>query len=159
MTSTQTNPTWRSNLAHVAWAQTLIATTGSLYFSEVMRLPPCSLCWYQRIFMYPLVFVLAISIASSDARLKLYALPFAITGWLIAAYHNLLYYKIIPEGFTTCVSGVSCTSRQIEWLGFITIPLMSLMAFTIIVLALIAHKETDHKTIAQRIHTEASNDH
>ncbi len=123
---------------YAAWTQSLIATVGSLYFSEIMRLPPCSLCWYQRIFMYPLVFILAVGIASSDRRVLWYALPMAITGWLVAVYHNLLYYKIIPEGFTTCVSGVSCTSKQIEWLGFITIPLLSLGAFTIILALLVA---------------------
>ena len=122
---------------YAAWTQSLIATVGSLYFSEIMRLPPCSLCWYQRIFMYPLVFILGVGIASSDRRVLLYALPMAVMGWLVAVYHNLLYYKIIPEGFTTCVSGVSCTSKQIEWLGFITIPLLSLSAFTVILALLI----------------------
>ena len=122
---------------YAAWTQSLIATVGSLYFSEIMRLPPCSLCWYQRIFMYPLVFILGVGIASSDRRVLLYALPMAVMGWLVAVYHNLLYYKIIPEGFTTCVSGVSCTSKQIEWLGFITIPLLSLSAFTVILALLV----------------------
>jgi disulfide bond formation protein DsbB len=123
---------------YAAWTQSLIATVGSLYFSEIMRLPPCSLCWYQRIFMYPLVFILGVGIASSDRRVLWYTLPMAATGWLVAVYHNLLYYKIIPEGFTTCVSGVSCTSKQIEWLGFITIPLLSLSAFTVIAVLLVA---------------------
>jgi disulfide bond formation protein DsbB len=118
--------------SYAAWTLSLIATTGSLYFSEIMRLPPCSLCWYQRIFMYPLVFILAVGIATSDKRSVWYSLPLALVGFIIAGYHNLLYYKIIPEGFTTCAAGVSCTSRQIEWLGFITIPLLSLTAFAII---------------------------
>jgi disulfide bond formation protein DsbB len=88
--------------------------------------------------MYPLVFTLGVGIASSDRRALWYALPMAVTGWLIAAYHNLLYYKIIPEGFTTCAAGVSCTSKQIEWLGFITIPVLSFTAFTIVTALLIA---------------------
>lgn len=130
----------------------LIATTGSLFFSEVMRLPPCTLCWYQRIAMYPLVLILGIGIATTDPRARIYALPLAVTGWVIAAYHNLLYYKIIPEGFTTCTSGVSCTSRQLEWLGFITIPLLSLVAFTLILVLFALHKpqstEVTHATPA-----------
>lgn len=134
---------------YAAWAQSLVATTGSLYFSEVMRLPPCGLCWYQRIFMYPLVIILAVGIGSTDPRVRLYALPLAGTGWLIAFYHNLLYYKVIPEGFTTCSLGVSCTSRQIEWLGFITIPLMSLSAFTVI-LALLLGSKTQGVSHAKR---------
>lgn len=122
---------------YAAWAQSLVATTGSLYFSEVMRLPPCTLCWYQRICMYPLVLILAVGIGTGDPRVRLYALPLAGVGWLTSVYHNLLYYKIIPEGFTTCSLGVSCTLRQIEWLGFITIPLMSLSAFTLILALLL----------------------
>ena len=124
-------------LPAVAWLQAVIATTGSLYFSEVMHLPPCTLCWYQRLMMYPLVFVLLVGLLTHDSRLRAYSLPFSVTGLLIAAYHNLLYYGVIPEGLTQCAAGVSCTARQIEWLGFITIPLLSLSAFTVIILCLL----------------------
>jgi disulfide bond formation protein DsbB len=123
----------------VAWVQALIATLGSLYFSEVMTLPPCVLCWYQRIAMYPLVVVLGVGLLLRERRIRLYALPLSLAGLAIALYHNLLYYGIIPESIQPCTTGVSCTSRQIEWLGFITIPLLSLVAFTVISAALIAH--------------------
>ncbi|MFC3605567.1 MULTISPECIES: disulfide oxidoreductase [Deinococcus] len=125
---------------YVAWLQAVVATTGSLYFSEVMHLPPCTLCWYQRLMMYPLVFVLLVSLLTQDTRLRAYSLPLSVTGLLIAAYHNLLYYGVIPEGLTQCAAGVSCTARQIEWLGFITIPLLSLTAFTVITLSLLLTK-------------------
>ena len=36
-------------LYYIAWFQAAVATAGSLFFSEVMDLPPCVLCWYQRI--------------------------------------------------------------------------------------------------------------
>ena len=130
----------QTNLAYVAWFQVLIATLGSLYFSEVMKLPPCTLCWYQRIFMYPLVYVLAVGIVSEDKKLKYYCLPLSITGLLVATYHNLLYYHVIPESIAPCTSGISCTTRQIEWLGFITIPLLSLVAFTVTTIALLLYK-------------------
>jgi disulfide bond formation protein DsbB len=108
------------------------ASAGSLFFSEVMELPPCVLCWYQRIAMYPLVLILGVSIVRKDHGHIYYGLPLAIIGFAIAVYHNLLYYKIIPESIVPCTSGISCTSRQIEWLGFITIPFMSLCAFSLI---------------------------
>lgn len=136
----QTSSPLRTALPYVAWLQALIATTGSLYFSEVMHLPPCTLCWYQRILMYPLVFVLAVSLLTNDPRLRLYALPLSVTGLVVAGYHNLLYYGVIPEGLTQCAAGVSCTARQIEWLGFITIPLLSLTAFGVITLSLLFAK-------------------
>lgn len=119
-------------LPYIAWAAALVATAGSLFFSEVMDLPPCVLCWYQRIAMYPLVIVIGVGIVMRDARWRWYALPLSFTGFAIAVYHNLLYYHIIPESIAPCKEGISCTTVQIVWLGFITIPLMALAAFTLI---------------------------
>lgn len=118
------------------WLISLVAVLGSLFFSEVMRLPPCVLCWYQRIFMYPLVLVSTVGLLWRDPGALRYAWPLAAGGLAVAVYHNLLYYHLIPESIAPCTTGVSCTSRQIEWLGFITIPLLSLAAFTLIVAGL-----------------------
>lgn len=126
--------------AYAAWLIALLATVGSLFFSEVMNLPPCVLCWYQRIAMYPLVLVIGVGIVLRDRRLKYYALPLSLSGLAVAIYHNLLYYGFIPDSITPCTQGISCTSVQIEWLGFITIPLMSLAAFTIVNLCLLFYK-------------------
>lgn len=120
----------------LAWIVATVSTLGSLFFSEVMKLPPCVLCWYQRIAIYPLVLILGVAWLKNDTRVKLYALPLVITGLLIAIYHNLLYYKILPESISPCVQGISCTTRQIEWLGFITIPLLSLGSFAVLALIL-----------------------
>jgi len=120
----------------VVWLVSLVATLGSLFFSEVMRLPPCVLCWYQRTFMYPLVMVTTIGLLWRDPGALRYAWPLAAGGLVIAVYHNLLYYHLIPESITPCTTGVSCTDRQIEWLGFITIPLLSLAAFALITASL-----------------------
>ena len=128
-------------LLYPAWVIALVATVGSLFFSEVMNLPPCVLCWYQRIAMYPLVVIIGAGILLRDGRrLKYYALPLALVGLAISIYHNLLYYGILPESITPCTQGVSCTSRQIEWLGFITIPLMALTAFVGVSLCLWFYK-------------------
>jgi disulfide bond formation protein DsbB len=134
------NSNRNSFLLYLAWTVAVVATAGSLFFSEVMELPPCVLCWYQRIAMYPLVAVIAVGIILRDSQVKFYALPLALGGLLIAVYHNLLYYGIIPESITPCQAGISCTSRQIEWFGFITIPLMSLTAFLIISLCLAVYQ-------------------
>ena len=133
-------------LIYAAWVIALLATVGSLFFSEVMQLPPCVLCWYQRIAMYPLVFVIGAGILMGDGRVKFYALPLCLSGLAIAVYHNLLYYGLIPDSITPCTQGVSCTSVQIEWLGFITIPLMSLTTFVIIGLCLLLYKSKEETT-------------
>ncbi len=127
-------------LPYLAWAVALVSTVGSLFFSEVMGLPPCQLCWYQRIAMYPLVFVIGAGIVMRDGRMKYYGLPLCLTGLAISIYHNLLYYGVVPESVAPCAAGISCTSRQIEWLGFITIPLMALAAFTALALCLLCYQ-------------------
>ncbi len=134
----------RTYLAYISWLIALMGMLGSLFFSEIMKLPPCLLCWYQRIALYPLVVLLPVGIVLNDKRVKWYALPLSVIELFIAIYHNLLYYGFIPESIAPCTAGVSCTTKQIELLGFITIPLLSLIAFLIITVALILYtvKET-----------------
>lgn len=139
----------KSIVLYVAFMQALVATLGSLVFSELMKYPPCVLCWYQRICMYPLVFILAAGILAKDKRLPIYTLPLSITGLVIAIYHNLLYYKLIPESIKPCQLGISCTTKYIEWFGFVTIPFLSLVAFTVITTLMIIyyfyHKSYDNR--------------
>lgn len=116
-----------------AWVVSLVATMGSLFFSEVMHLPPCVLCWYQRICMYPLAVIFTVGLVFNDRGVARYAWPLALVGVSIAIYHNLLYYDVITESIIPCALGVSCTDRQIEWFGYLTIPLMSLTAFVLII--------------------------
>lgn len=139
-------------LLYAAWTIALTATVGSLFFSEVMQLPPCVLCWYQRIAMYPLVLIISAGILMNDRRMKFYALPVCLSGLAIAVYHNLLYYNIIPDSITPCTQGISCTSVQIEWLGFITIPLMSLTAFILIGLCLLFYKSAGEEKLTTDEH-------
>ncbi len=133
---TETN---RERLLQGALAVAVVATFGSLYFSNIAGFPPCVLCWYQRIAMYPIVAILTVGFIIRDARAYLYALPLALAGLGIAVYHNLLYYKLLPESIEPCMMGVSCTTKYIEWLGFVTIPLLALAAFMLIVAALVTY--------------------
>lgn len=120
------------NIIFFAWLVATIATLGSLFFSEVMEFAPCSLCWYQRIFMYPLVIILLVGLFPLDKNVFRYSVPFAILGWLTALYHNLLHYEIITEDMTPCSQGVPCSTKYIEIFGFLTIPMLSLITFSII---------------------------
>ncbi len=90
--------------------------------------------------MYPLVVIIGTAIVKKDVNLRAYALPLTLIGLGIAVYHNLLYYGIIPESITPCTAGVSCTSRQITWLGFITIPFLALVAFIVTAACLVFYK-------------------
>jgi disulfide bond formation protein DsbB len=128
------------NILFLVWLLASVSTLWSLFFSYVMEFAPCVLCWYQRIFLFPLVLVLAIGLFPFDRSVVKYALPLAIAGWLTAAYHNLLYSGIIPESIQPCSQGVSCTEEYISIFGFLTIPMLSLLSFTAITVILIVLK-------------------
>jgi disulfide bond formation protein DsbB len=132
--------------AYAAFTVAAVAALGSLFFGEVMNLPPCTLCWYQRICLFPLTVILAVGIVLRDARLSAYCMPLVLAGLGISIYHNLLYFGVIPETLSLCTEGVSCSTRQIELLGFITIPLMALLAFSAILVSLVVHGRLNRKT-------------
>ncbi|MDD2878952.1 MAG: disulfide bond formation protein B [Rhodoferax sp.] len=116
-------------LIFAAWLVATVAALGALFMSEVMGLAPCVLCWWQRIFMFPLVLILALGLFPFDAKVLRYALPLAVIGLLVAGFHVLLTMGIIPEALAPCRQGIPCKTIQIEWFGFVTIPLLSFLAF------------------------------
>ena len=126
------------SLGFAAWLIATLATLGALFMGEVMGLAPCVLCWYQRIFMFPLVLVLAAGLFPFDPKIVRYALPLAIAGLLVAVFHLLLVAGYIPENMTPCRQGIPCSTVQIEWFGFVTIPFLSAVAFLTINALLIA---------------------
>ncbi len=129
----------KKNALYLAFAGSLIAMLGSLYFSEIAGFPPCVLCWYQRISMYPLAVIIGAAIYTRERKLLIPAFILLIPGWLISIYHNLLYYNIIPEAAAPCVAGISCTTKFIEWFGFITIPFLAFAGFTAIFILLVIY--------------------
>ncbi len=136
-----TNTNW--TLLFLSWLLVSVSTTGSLFFSYVLEFEPCVLCWYQRICLFPMVLILAAGLFPFDKSVVKYALPLAIAGGLTAFYHTLLYAGIIPESIQPCSKGVSCTEKYIELFGFVSIPMLSFLAFaTLISLLLIIKKRT-----------------
>ena len=112
-----------------AWLLVTTSTLGSLFFSVVMELPPCSLCWYQRMFMFPLVLVLFMGLFPFDPKVVRYALPLSTVGTAVALYHMLLQAGVIPENLAPCSQGVSCADVDLLVFGFASIPILSLFAF------------------------------
>jgi disulfide bond formation protein DsbB len=138
-TGPATEHSW--NLVFAAWLVAAAATLGALFFSEVMRVPPCVLCWYQRIFMFPLLILLPLGLFPFDPRIVRYALPLATLGGMVALFHVLLTWGVVSESITPCSQGVPCGSNQFELFGFISIPLLALLAFLVIVALLVkAHR-------------------
>jgi disulfide bond formation protein DsbB len=133
--SSKTTP-WA--LVFAAWLVAASATLGALFMSEIMGFAPCVLCWWQRIFMFPLVLILAFGLLPFDPKVLRYALPLATIGLLVAGFHVLLTVGVIPETLAPCRDGIPCKTLQIEWFGFVTIPLLSFFAFLALNLLLIA---------------------
>jgi len=140
MKTSYRNPDRRWSWVFLAWLTATASTLGALFLGEVMDYTPCVLCWYQRIAMFPLVLVLAAGLFPFDPRVVRYTLPLAVAGWLLAAFHLALVAGWIPESIKPCQQGVPCSDVQIVWFGFVTIPLLSLIAFSIIAGLLLATK-------------------
>ncbi|MDT9724918.1 disulfide bond formation protein B [Xylanibacillus composti] len=117
---------------YLSWGIALAATLGSLYFSEIQKFIPCTYCWYQRILMYPLVILLGIAAVRNDYKQSYYVLPFSVLGMGMSTYHYLVQKT---PWFQSAGSGcgiIPCNTAYINWLGFITIPFLALIAFTLI---------------------------
>ena len=138
-----TNQVWM--LVFASWLIAAIATLGALFFGEVMKVPTCALCWYQRIFMFPLVLILPVGLFPFDPRIVRYAIPLALGGWAVALFHVLVVAGYIPENVQPCTQGVPCSETYIQWFGFVTIPLLALVAFSLII-ALLAAAHLKEKT-------------
>jgi len=131
----------REHTIYLAWIVAITATLGSLYFSEIRGYIPCELCWYQRILMYPLSILLGIAAFNQDSSIRKYVLPLSVIGGLISAFHYMM--QKIP-GFAAikpCTQGIPCSAQYINWLGFITIPLLALTAFVLIMILMILTKQ------------------
>lgn len=129
---------------YIALFAAWVATCGSLFFSEVFGWPPCTLCWYQRIFMYPLALILAVGLLRRDANMHWYVLPLAVPGMLLALYHYMLIKTtIFPPA--PCTMGVPCNIQLLypsvifgvpPVFDFINIPFLALVAFAVISVAM-----------------------
>lgn len=127
--------TWQ--LLFLSWLIALISSLGVLFIGEIMVQEPCVLCWYQRAFMFPLALILGIACYLSDPGVWRYALPVASFGWAFATYHTLLVAGVIPQTIEPCGAGPSCTSADMTILGGIPIPMLSLGAFSAIIILLL----------------------
>lgn len=128
-----------------AWLIATVSTLAALFLGEVMGYVPCVLCWYQRIAMFPLVLVLAAGLFPFDTRVVRYALPLALAGLGLALFHLALTAGWIPENLKPCQQGVPCSNIPVVWFGFVTIPLLSVVSFSLIAGLLLTTYLKGHK--------------
>lgn len=111
----------------------LAAALGSLGFSEIAQLAPCRLCWYQRVFMYPIPILAGLALLFKDHKhVHRYILSFSVIGMAIAFYHYLIQMTDLGDYAISCGIEVTCTALDIVYFGFITIPFMSFVGFAAI---------------------------
>jgi disulfide bond formation protein DsbB len=122
----------QENILLSMWGVALVATMGSLYFSEIRGYDPCELCWIQRIFMYPLVIVIGIAYVQKNVKIALTTLVFSVIGGCISLYHyGIQKLDFLSDSAPAC-GRVPCTGQYINYFGFITIPFLALTAFILI---------------------------
>lgn len=124
-----------------AWGVSIIALIASLIFSERMGFIPCTLCWYQRILMYPLAILLGIAFYRNDQKVYVYALPLSIIGVLVSGYHYAVQKLPSMHEISACTSGVPCSGQYINWFGFVTIPFLAFIAFIFITMMMFVLKK------------------
>ncbi|MEK7219437.1 MAG: disulfide bond formation protein B [Patescibacteria group bacterium] len=119
----------------------LCASVFPLVYSEIVNFLPCYLCWWQRIFMFPLVLLFGIAFWDKDRKIIRYTLPLVFLGFLISIYQNFFYYFGENSSLPCDASGVSCYQHLVsEFGGYISIPMLALTAFsTLLTLLAVAH--------------------
>lgn len=122
----------RETILFVAWAASIIAMFGSLYFSEIRQYEPCLLCWFQRIVMYPFTIIIGIALIRKDYWISVYTMVLSGIGATVSTYHYLLQKAAFFTDHAIACGRIPCTGQYINWFGFITIPFLALTAFVII---------------------------
>jgi disulfide bond formation protein DsbB len=117
----------------LAFVVSATATAGSLFFSEVANFVPCELCWYQRIFMYPLAIVTLLVALANDHRAARYLLPLPVIGAGVSVYHLLVENGVVHEAQSCRISAPGgCAIKWINEFGYVTIPTLALTGFALV---------------------------
>ncbi|HEY8531788.1 MAG TPA: disulfide oxidoreductase [Limnochorda sp.] len=138
----------RKQALMLAWLISLVATGGSIYASEVRQFLPCTLCWVERTFMFPLVFILGQAAFRRDRSVAVYVLPLTVLGGLTSLYHYIIQKVPALEPAAFC-AGVPCSVQYVNWLGFITLPFLAFVAFGALTGLLVVTREADEQDRAR----------
>lgn len=127
---------------HALWATFIFsfgAIVGSLYFSNILNYPPCTLCWWARIFLYPIAVISLVGIIRKDFSAHIYNLFLSGLALVVTGYHT--YITFGGNELISCGTAGSCSARYVMEFGFVTIPTMALfISLFIFVNSLIAIK-------------------
>lgn len=130
----------------IIWTQSLVATLGSLYFSEILGYIPCNLCWVQRIFMYPIVIISTVALLKKNKDMVYPTLYLSGIGMLFSLYHyGLQKLPFLQDAGGFC-GNIPCNLQYINYFGFITIPFLAGTAFIVIFISQLLMIKENSKT-------------
>lgn len=121
-----------------AFLISFFAVIGSFFYSGVAGFPPCDLCWYQRIFLFPSAILLGMAVVKKDRKIIDYVLVLSVIGAVIAAYNH--YIQLGGNPLLPCSVGASCAQRYVWEFGYISLPMMSLTGFLLIICLMLIEK-------------------
>lgn len=129
------------------WIGFLLSLGGvaiSLFYSEILGVLPCGLCWLQRVFLYPQALLFAVAIWKGDRRVADYSIAFSVVGGVIALYQH--YLQMGGTSIAPCpavATGVDCARRYLFEFGYITFPLMSFTIFALLAIVMLFVRPRD----------------
>lgn len=136
-------PFIKSRVLLLSFLTALGAMLGSLFYSKIVGYEPCVLCWYQRIFMFPQVFILGLALIKKDFSVLVYTRILSAVGLIVSGYQSLLQMNLVPDlGGCNAVGATSCAKIYFLTFGYITLPLMGFTAFLLIFLLSLYNKST-----------------
>lgn len=98
--------------------------------------------------MYPVALIIFTGLYLESKDTLKFVAPLAWCGLFVSIYHNLVYYKVI-QVIVPCNETAPCTAQNINYFGFITIPLLSGVGFLFVVIlnlyALNLQKKVTHE--------------
>jgi len=117
----------------------LAGVVGSLIYSEFIGFEPCVLCWWQRVFLYPIAILLFAALIKKEKVIADYILSLSIPGGLVALYHSII--QITGSSSIFCSGSVSdCSVVYFKYFGFVTLPFMAFSLFALITAFLLVDK-------------------
>lgn len=126
----------RAHGLELVFVLSTLAVAGTLLMQFAGGLNPCDMCWWQRIFMYPIPLISLIALLKGKKLSDVadYFIALAFIGALFALYQHLL--QVLPAGsLIPCDATDDCAIRSIFYFNFVTIPWMSLTVFVTIFFA------------------------
>lgn len=129
---------------YLAWTLASLLTLGSFYMNFIEHKEPCTLCWYERLCLFPLTIILGVALYQRFLGIFSYAIAFPIFGAAISGFHIALQEIPSFHPFKVCSSAVSCALKESIGLGWVSPPMLA-CAGSIAIALLLCLSRSSHR--------------